>query len=260
MLWPSITRRSIGTGQASNSRSISCARMRPLVETLQAAVVVQVDRRVAQLARQRVAMIVARALPLQVVHAKAVQQHEQSRRRSGQARTHREAFEQQRAAGVPKRHRNRQRVVGGGQVVAQHAVERGDDRLALRVGRLARVGCRQRRAKPAEQRLGAAAHHARDAAHRLVDQAREAARALVGRWRAGPGRCGRLAMRACIASTRLVRPATASVVRRAAPRRSAACRSGWVMGECDTDRPQTCGAARLLAVRISFALDRRRYA
>ena len=153
----------------------------------EAAVVVQVDRRVAQLARQRVAMIVARTLPLQVVHAKAVQQHEGSRRRIGQARTHRKTFERQRPAGLPKRHRDGQRVVGGGQVVTQHTVERGDDRFALRVGRLARVGCRQRRAQPAEQRLGAAAHHARDAAHRLVDQAREAARALVGRRRAGAG-------------------------------------------------------------------------
>ena len=44
--------------------------------------------------------------------------------------------------------------------------------------------------QPAEQRLGAAAHHPRDAAHRLVHQAGQAARALVGRWRGAPRQRG----------------------------------------------------------------------
>jgi hypothetical protein len=133
-------------------------------------------------------MVVARALPLQVIHAQTVQQHQQARRGLGQTRAHREAFEHQVAARVSKRHRNRQRIVGGGQMVAQHAIERSNDGFALGTRRLPRIRRHQLRDQPAEQRLGAAAHHARDAAHRLVHQAREAARALRVRGRAAQGR------------------------------------------------------------------------
>jgi hypothetical protein len=129
----------------------------------QAAVVVEMDRGVAQIARQRLAVIMACALPLQVVHAQAMQQHEQSRRDAGRARTHGETIEQQCLTGLAKRHRDRQRVVGGRQIVAEHAVERRDNGFALGTRRQRRVRCGQGRTQQPQQDLGTAAHQLRDA-------------------------------------------------------------------------------------------------
>ena len=71
------------------------------------------------------------------------------------------------------------------QVVAQHAVERGQHapRARARAGpaRRRRALGRERRRQRAQQRVDAAAHRARDAAHGLVDEPGDAARAPVGR-------------------------------------------------------------------------------
>ena len=119
----------------------------PLVETLQAAVVVQVDRRVAELAaptrrrgRARRAATAGRSCTGRAPARAVAASHRAARDRSPK-RSSDNARPARRNA-----HRDRQRVVGGRQVVAQHAVERGHDRFALGMGRLARVGRRSAQA------------------------------------------------------------------------------------------------------------------
>ena len=147
---------------------------------VQAAVVVQVDGAVTAVAGQRGAVVVAFAAPLQIVHAQAMQQHHQTRAGARQAQLQRCVFQHQRAAFAAQRHRGGQGVARGGEVVAEHAVQRRDDRLAF----CARQGLvvvadpgGQRRRQPREQGVDAAADPARHAADALVDKARDAASA-----------------------------------------------------------------------------------
>ena len=164
-----------------------------VARNMQPAVVVQVQRRAAEVARERRAVVVAVALPLQIVHAQAVHQHQQVRAGRGPAHRQRGGFDQHRPAFAAQGHRRRQRVGGCHEVIAQHAVERRHDRFALpacagRAGGIERIGSNgERRHQQREQRVDAAAHHPRDAANRLVDQAGDAARAAVGRCRREPG-------------------------------------------------------------------------
>jgi len=130
MLCPSKARRSIGSGQRQHAA---------VGRDAEAAVVVQVDRRVAQLPRQRQAVVMAPVLPLQVVHAQAVQQHEQARRRPGRMRAQGLALDPQGLARSTKGHRDRQRIGAGREMVAEDTVEGGDHRLPLRTGRLLRI-------------------------------------------------------------------------------------------------------------------------
>jgi len=110
-----------------------------------AGVVVQVDGRVAEVARQRGAMVVAAAPPLQVVHAQAVGQHQQLRPRVGQRVRERLWFQRQRLAVAAQAHRDGQRVAAGLEVIAEHAVQRSQHRLALRQAGHAVEPGRQRR-------------------------------------------------------------------------------------------------------------------
>ena len=104
----------------------------PVGRDVEAAVVVQIDRRVPEVARQRGAVIVSLALPLQIVHAQAVHQHDQLAAGVRDRRGQRLAFARQRVTVPTQVHGDRQRVVRRRQVVAEHAVQRGEQRLAPR--------------------------------------------------------------------------------------------------------------------------------
>ena len=160
---------------------------------VQTRVVVQVDGREAEVARQCGAMVVRDAvgtgpLPLQVVHAQAMHQQQQPSARLRHRAREGHGVEVERLPVAAQRHPDRQRVGGARQVVAQHAVERRQKRGAgsrvhrrgrvggIRLGRSGGIGCavHKQRLQRAQQCIQAAAHGARDAAHAAVDQARHA--------------------------------------------------------------------------------------
>jgi hypothetical protein len=104
----------------------------PVGRDVEAAVVVQVDRRIPEVVRERSTVIVPFALPVQVVHAQAMQEYDQLavglRDRRGQRRTP----NGQRDAVAAQTHMNGQRIAGRCQVVAEHAIERGQQCAASR--------------------------------------------------------------------------------------------------------------------------------
>ena len=120
-----------------------CRQFMAVLRHMQSRVVAQVDGRVAQRGRQYCPMVdrlpFLRHTPLQVVHAQAVDQQQCPAGGAGQRR---HAPQVQGLAPVAQGHGRCQRVAGRHQPVAQHAVERGEHRLALRrigpgpVGRL----------------------------------------------------------------------------------------------------------------------------
>ena len=113
--------------------------LRAIGRNVQAAVVVQVHRGVAEFAGQHQAVVVrgmqravsAMGAPLQVVHAQAVNQHQQLGRSGGQALRQRGFFQRQGLAFVAQAHVDGQRIGGVLQLVAEHAVERRQHRFAL---------------------------------------------------------------------------------------------------------------------------------
>ncbi len=106
----------------------------PVGREVQPCVVVQVDRRVAKVTRQRGAVIVPVARPLQIVHAQTVYQYEQPAIDVWNGSLQRSRFELQRVAIASKTHRGGERIARGGEVVTQHAVQCGNDRLAVSAG------------------------------------------------------------------------------------------------------------------------------
>lgn len=149
----------------------------PFLRHMEAAVVVQVQRREAQCLRQHAAMVVTAACPLAVAHAQAVHQHQQLAPRCGKARRQRCAVDGQRHAFAAQRHGDGQRVAAVGQVVAPHAVERSDEGIALGRGR----GGRGRAFGQAQRGIDTVADPAQAAAHRAVDQTGQARTAPLGR-------------------------------------------------------------------------------
>ena len=133
---------------------------------VQPGVVAQVERRAVERARQLPPVVVAVAFPLPVVHAQAVDQQEKPAARARKRCGRRGAVERHRRAGVPHFHLCRERIAGCGEVVPEHAVQSGDDRIAL----LRRRPLRDQRHERAEQRVEARADNARHAADRAVDE------------------------------------------------------------------------------------------
>jgi hypothetical protein len=77
-------------------------------------------------------MIVTIAFPLEVVHAKSVHEHDDVAPGVGKRRGQRGAIEDHGRPGDTDVHGDGQRIAGRDQVVAEDAVERGHDDLALR--------------------------------------------------------------------------------------------------------------------------------
>jgi hypothetical protein len=114
------------------------ANARPFERNVQATVVMEIGPAwKAEVAGERGAMVVSLALPLQVAHAQAMHENQQTSAGLREPSRQRGALERPSAwppwrnvIGVAKR------VVGRREVVAEHAVQRGDERLPLRIGRL----------------------------------------------------------------------------------------------------------------------------
>ena len=154
----------------------------PVLRGVQAGVVAHVHRGVAQGCQCGAVVdrgaVVSLAVPLQVVHAQAV---DQQRHLVGCARQLRRAAPQQGTALVTQGHGRGQRVVALGQPVAHHAIEGGQHGFALRCfGRGIHDGGQQR-LQLGQARLQPFAHQFGDAVDRAVDKAGNAAGFL---WRA----------------------------------------------------------------------------
>jgi hypothetical protein len=176
MLWPSS--RSLQLVRPGVDQGFELLRQRVAVgRDVQPRVAVQVDGIEAAGRGQQTAMVLAFAKPLAVVHAQAVQQHQQLRAGAWQRRGDGVGLQHQRHAAHAQRHRRGQGAARGSQVVAQHAVERGEHGLALGAGRRAGAAALQHRLQQREQSVDAAAHHPRDTSHAAVDQAGDAGRA-----------------------------------------------------------------------------------
>ena len=148
-----------------------------------AAVVAQVDGREAEFARQRRAVVLAFALPLQVVHAQAVQQYHQAASGGWQRGVQRRRLQRQHTAFVAQAHCSGERIRTRREVVAEDAIQCRQHCFPFAGHRLA-SGWQHRRqaADGTEQSVQAAPHQARDTADALVDEpadAQDAAHAAV---------------------------------------------------------------------------------
>jgi hypothetical protein len=133
-------------------------------------------------------MIVARAHPLQIVHAQSVQQDGHfapcARERGAQCRSvHRE-----RRPVRAQAHRDSQGIRGRVQIVTEHAVECGDDGFPFQ----GRLTIRDQRREQAKERVDTATDQTGDAANRLVNQSGDTACSTRRRF---PEDCRRLSYR-----------------------------------------------------------------
>ena len=96
-----------------------------------AAVVAQVDGREAKFTRQRRAVVVTVALPLQVVHAQAVNQQQQAAAGGRQCGVQRRRGERQRTAFVAQAHRGGERIRARLEVVAEDTIQCRQHRFAF---------------------------------------------------------------------------------------------------------------------------------
>ena len=153
---------------------------------MKAGVVVQIDRCVAELASQRRAVVVPAPVPLQVVHAQAVhqQQHLSAgvRDRGGQ----RACLQRQRDSVPAHAHADRERVLRSREIVAQHAVQRGERGFAS-APCTPRAEQRIERGEQAIEQVTDKADHAADAP---IDQPRDAGGAPRFRWDENAGNAG----------------------------------------------------------------------
>ena len=188
----------------------------PVDGNMKAAVVVQIDRRVPEVARQRGAVIVPLAPPLQIVHAQAVQQHDHL------------------AAGLRDGRGQRLRARPAARCRPGAAAWRSPAGCSTPPGsRRARRSARRAALRARGQATALAEQRARDARAACRARARRgrSRRGCSGRPGARSRSCGpasacanipgMLAMLWCIASTRSTTPAMPSMVSRLTPRRSA---------------------------------------
>ena len=143
----------------------------PVGRDVQAAVVEEIDRRVAEVACERGAMVVPQPEPPPVVQAGAVDEEEQLAAGLRKVRAERPSLQLQRMAGLAQLHLDRERVARVGQVVTEHPVEHGEHRFPLRPGRTVADERRELR----QSAVDAGAHQLRHAADAPVDQAGEGA-------------------------------------------------------------------------------------
>ena len=141
--------------------------LRAVVRRVQTRVVAQVDRRVAQRLRKVGAVVMALVPPLQIVHAQAVNQHQQF---AGGCAA---GSQMGKVQGLPvpvEAHARAQRVVVVLQAVAHHTVEGGQYGFALPVHPGRRYIRRKKRLQPRQACLQPRIHKAGDAPDALVHQ------------------------------------------------------------------------------------------
>ena len=134
-----------------------------------ATVVMQINSRVGSIPRQRCAVIVRGAvigaftIPLQIIHAQTMHQHQQLAALS--------PLQHQRLALLTKLHRDRKWVVGGGEIITKHTIECGRHGFVLRKFSRAIEVRRELFKRQIETRADSLC----DAANATVDHARDAA-------------------------------------------------------------------------------------
>ena len=153
------------------------AQFAPVGGDVQAAVVVQPQRRVAEIAREGGSVLMAEPPPLPVVHARAVDQDDELGRRLGEDGPQRGRLERQLVAVVPQSHGDGERIAGRGEVVAEDAVEHGQHRLPLGAG----DAVAEQRPELREGDVDARAHEVRHPADGLVDHPGHDARRTLER-------------------------------------------------------------------------------
>ena len=151
-----------------------------------AGVVVEIDRRVAEIVCERRTVIVAIASPLAIVHAQSMDQHHDLAPGIGVRSGQRIPGDRDCHAGPAHVHRDRQGIAGRDQVVSEHAIERRQNRLAFLRGR----SVREQWNEHAEHGIDTDSDEARHATHRLVDQARDPGGSSGGRLAQDAGRPG----------------------------------------------------------------------
>ncbi len=137
---------------------------------VQAAVVVQVDGRPSPVSGQGGAVIVSLTGPLQVVHTKAMDQHQQLAPGLRNRVSEMLPFQPQRPSAAVQAHLNRQRVLRSGQMIAEDAIENGQQSFPLGGrGFLARRGL-----YPGEQRADGGARQFGEGAYGSIHDSRGA--------------------------------------------------------------------------------------
>ena len=121
-----MTKSSISTGHAAMQRFQRLGEGAAVGRDVQARIVGESDRRIAEVVGERSAVVVVLPRPLQVAHAEPVQQHGELAGRVGEGLGERLSFERQRPAVAAKAQCERQRIAGPGEMVADDAVESGD--------------------------------------------------------------------------------------------------------------------------------------
>ena len=139
----------------------------PVLRHVQAAVVVQIDGGPAKVARKRGGVVVPGPRPREVAHAQAVYRDDQGGGCAGDLRGQHAAYRVERDTVLPESHVDRKRIRGPRQVIADEAVQRGDERVARgRVGDVA-----DQRREPSQRGIQAATHCVGDAANRPIHAA-----------------------------------------------------------------------------------------
>ncbi len=145
---------------------------------VQARIVGEIDRRIAEFVRERRAVVVILRRPLQVAQAKPVHEHCELARGVRERLGERGPVELERPSAAAKPHRERERIAGRGEVVADDAVEGGErDLPSARRRTIVRLRVDQRRS--AADPLAGQLQRAADAP---IDELRHAAGHALTDW------------------------------------------------------------------------------
>ena len=173
MLWPTSTSCVSGTGHRVDELRQQSGQGLAVVGDVQAGVVPQVQRVRVEVAGQRSPVVVPLPLPVRVAHAQAVHEHDDAGARRGDRRGDAIRRQCERRAAGAQVHRDGEGIAARGEVVAQHAVQRGDEGFAP--GPRRRL--LQQRGQRHERGVDAGADQPRDGAHASVHEPRDALRA-----------------------------------------------------------------------------------
>ena len=130
MLWPTMTKSSISTG-GGDQRLQRPGERAAVGRDMKARIVGERDRREAEIARQRRAVVVVLPRPVQVAHAEPVHEHASFPVASGMVLARASLSSVEGPPVAAKAHGQRQRIAGRGEMVADDAVERGERDLPL---------------------------------------------------------------------------------------------------------------------------------
>ena len=201
-----------GAGPLARNVSRSRDELATVRRDVTAGVVAEVDRRQAEVALERHAVVVPLAAPSGVVHAEAVNEEDEPSRRLRDDGGESPRVRLEGLAVPPQVHRDRERVAARLEVVAQDPVERREERVAAGRG----LQLAEERRELREGGVDAAPDEPGHAADVAVDDAREPVVGPAGGVPSGPGAAEIVW---CTASTSSVTPSVASAASLPRPRR-----------------------------------------